>query len=84
MAIDTELKRKSAETVGKVTRPPIVVPDGTLGQADRQQIGWIYAGILVIFPSSAPVKGPTKAALTTSGRTNLTLTTSGRNSATLS
>lgn len=40
MAIDTENKRRSTMAV-------LPVPDGTVGQADRQQVAWIYAGILV-------------------------------------
>jgi len=40
MAIDTENKRRSTMAV-------LPVPDGTIAQADRQQVAWIYAGILV-------------------------------------
>jgi hypothetical protein len=42
MAIDTENKRRSIARV-------LPVPDGNIiNQADRQQVAWIYSGILVI------------------------------------
>lgn len=42
MAIDTENKRRSAAHI-------LPVPDGNIiNQADRQQVAWIYSGILVI------------------------------------
>lgn len=48
MAVDTEQKRKSVATVGTVWNPPTVVVDGSIDGADRQHIGWGYAGILVL------------------------------------
>jgi hypothetical protein len=42
MAIDTEDKRRSTAHV-------LPLPDGDIiSQADRQQVAWIYSGILVI------------------------------------
>ena len=43
MAINTENRRRS--TLGVLP-----VPDGTIGQADRQQVLEIYAGILATAP----------------------------------
>lgn len=45
MAIDSEVKRKSAATVGAIWNGPSVVPNSTIDQADRQHIGWSYSGI---------------------------------------
>lgn len=41
MAIDTENKRRSIARI-------LPIPDGNINQADRQQVAWIYSGILVI------------------------------------
>jgi hypothetical protein len=42
MAIDTENKRRSVAHI-------LPVPDGNIiNQADRQQVAWIYSGILAI------------------------------------
>lgn len=41
MAIDTENKRRSIARV-------LPIPDSDINQADRQQVAWIYSGILVI------------------------------------
>jgi hypothetical protein len=42
MAIDTENKRRSIAHV-------LPIPDGNIiNQADRQQVAWIYSGILTI------------------------------------
>ena len=38
MAIDTAAKRASVVHM--------IIPDGTLGQADRQTVAWMYGGIL--------------------------------------
>jgi hypothetical protein len=46
MAIDTRQKRASAMTVCTCWYPPAVQPDGSFDQADRQNIGWSYTGIL--------------------------------------
>lgn len=46
MAIDTENKKRSASSMV----PPIIVypvPDGTITQADRQHVSFIYRGIAV-------------------------------------
>lgn len=42
MAIDTENKRRSVSGYGGAKVAP--APDGTIGDADRYQMGWIYAG----------------------------------------
>lgn len=41
MAIDTENKRRS---VGHI----LPVPNSDIDQADRQQVAWIYSGILAV------------------------------------
>ncbi len=46
MAIDTAAKRKSVAATGRKWRAPILVPDGSLSQADRQAAGRSYSGIL--------------------------------------
>jgi len=46
MAIDNEQKRKSVPSVMRFGRPRAIVPSGAFAQADRQQIGWGWAGIL--------------------------------------
>jgi len=45
MAIDSEQKRKSVPSVMRFGRPRAIIPSGTIAQADRQQIGWGWAGI---------------------------------------
>lgn len=51
MAIDTARKRAGAASVGRVWRGRAIRPDGTLDQADRQQVGWSYPGILAVTPA---------------------------------
>ena len=58
MAIDTAQKRASAATVGAVWNGPSVIPDGTISQADRQQIGWGYSGILLPISITVYSVGP--------------------------
>jgi hypothetical protein len=41
MAIDTENKRRSVARI-------LPLPDSDIDQADRQQVAWIYSGILAI------------------------------------
>ena len=43
MAIDTENKRRS-------TLHALPAPDGTIGDADRAQVLWIYSGIAIGSP----------------------------------
>lgn len=45
MAIDTPLKRASVQNY---TDPGVLlpIPSGTIGQPERQMVGWLYAGIL--------------------------------------
>lgn len=45
MAIDTRRKRASVVNVARPWTPPAIVPDGSFTQADRQHIGWSYAGL---------------------------------------
>ncbi len=42
MAIDTENKRRSVSGYGGAKVAP--APDGTIEDADRYHMGWIYAG----------------------------------------
>ena len=46
MAVDTRRKRASVVSVGRPWLRPAIVPDGTLGQADRQTVANGYYGIL--------------------------------------
>ena len=48
MAIDTAVKRKSLAAVPLPHLGPVVVPSGSLDQADRQAVGYGYAGILAL------------------------------------
>jgi hypothetical protein len=48
MALDTANKRGSALSTARGWLPILPVPDGAIGQADRQQAAWCYAGILAI------------------------------------
>lgn len=45
MAIDSAQKRKSIAAISLYAIGPVVVPDGTIGQPDRQVIGYSYSGI---------------------------------------
>ena len=47
MAIDTAQKRRSAATVGSVFHPVTITPDGTFDRTQRQNIAWVYAGVVV-------------------------------------
>lgn len=56
MALDTREKRSSAISVGLPWRGRLHAPDGAVNQADRQQAGLMYAGILaagVVIPVPA-------------------------------
>ena len=46
MAIDTVAKRYSVAIVNLPIFPRVVIPDGAIGQADRQTIDLCYGGIL--------------------------------------
>lgn len=46
MAIDTPTKRASALNFGLPFNRALPVPDGTVGQADRQHVLGMYGGIL--------------------------------------
>ena len=49
MAIDTENKRRSV--VALVLGIMLPITDGAIGQLDRQEVAWIYAGISSSPPS---------------------------------
>lgn len=49
MPVDNAVKRGSAFTLRRLPwfrRFALPMPDGEIDQADRQQVGWVYAGIL--------------------------------------
>lgn len=54
MAIDSEVKRKSIAAINLYAIGPVVVPDSTIDQADRQVIGYSYSGITA---AGAPTGG---------------------------
>ena len=47
MAVDTAQKRASATHLLVWSYPPTVLPDGTIGQTDRQAATLVYSGISV-------------------------------------
>lgn len=49
MAVDTRAKRMSASQILMPFYLDIVVPDGAIGQSDRQAVAWSYSGIVVTF-----------------------------------
>lgn len=51
MAVDTKEKRFSALSFHAATRGIHTFPSGTIGQAQRQSLAYLYSGIL----ASAPV-----------------------------
>ena len=51
MAIDSAAKRASAAAVS--LEMPMVIPDGTIDQADRQTIAYMYGGIAASAPAGA-------------------------------
>ena len=53
MAIDSEVKRKSIAAINLYATGPVVVPDSTIGQPDRQVIGYSYSGITATAPGGA-------------------------------
>ena len=53
MAIDSAAKRKSIAAISLICIGPVVVPDGTLAQFDRQVVGYGYGGILAGAPAAA-------------------------------
>ena len=53
MAVDTRQKRFSILTLGNITQPVVLTPDGTLDQSDRQHLLWGYSGIVWGVPSAA-------------------------------
>jgi hypothetical protein len=46
MAIDTAQRRASATHIALAMFGPVILPDGTLNQADRQSAAMLYPGIL--------------------------------------
>lgn len=57
MALDTQAKRASAIHVSSAWRSIVPVPDGTIGQADRQVIAY-YCGAVLFEAVEAPITGP--------------------------
>lgn len=55
MAIDTVSKRGSAISIGSPWRSRLPIPDGTIGQGDRQHAAFLYSGILAAAPVAAPI-----------------------------
>lgn len=55
MAIDTEAKRKSIAAIGIRQVGPVIVPDSTIAAADRQAIGYSYAGIAAASPGGGGI-----------------------------
>ena len=51
MAIDTAAKRCSAATVGPPTTGKPILPGGGVTAADRQDVNWLYRGILATGPT---------------------------------
>lgn len=58
MAIDTAVKRKSLAVVPLPHMGPVIVPSGSLDQADRQAIAYSYSGILASGGSGPTVTIP--------------------------
>ena len=57
MALDTANKRGSAISTAREWIVVLPQPDGAISQADRQQIAWVYAGILAGPPFDIPITG---------------------------
>jgi len=53
MAIDTAAKRSSALDHEEIYQFAAPLPDGTIGQGDRQHSIWSYSGILAAAPGGA-------------------------------
>lgn len=53
MAIDSAIKRASIAAIAALAIGPSVVPSGSFDQADRQVIGYSYAGILAGAPPAS-------------------------------
>jgi len=44
--LDSRSKRSSSVNIGNGWMLALVLPDGTIGQGDRQHSAWAYSGIL--------------------------------------
>ncbi len=79
MAIDSAVKRKSVAGVARPWRPGVVVPDGTIDSADRQAIGWSYAGISAasVGLTTLTIAGAERDSLTLAGACAATVTVEG-------
>ena len=55
--LDTRSKRASSVNVLKPWTLALVLPDGAIGQADRQHSAWAYAGILASGGAALPTVG---------------------------
>lgn len=65
MAIDSPAKRQSAIATRRLPwfrRFSVPVPDGTIDDADRQQLGMAYRGIAVGEPDPGPLSSESPAA----------------------
>lgn len=51
--IDTKAKRASVIVFGGPARGTLPFPDGAIAQADRQQLNFLYTGILIATPPTA-------------------------------
>jgi len=57
MAVDTANKRFSMMTLGRPGQPPLFVPDGSIGQGDRQALLGLYSGIAAEEPTAGGARG---------------------------
>lgn len=57
MALDTRNKRSSAINVSIPWRGQLPDPNGSINQADRQQVGLHYSGILAASPGGVVTSG---------------------------
>lgn len=58
MAIDTAAKRSSALDHEEVWQWGTPLPDGTIGQGDRQHSIWSYSGILATAAAAVAIESP--------------------------
>jgi len=68
--LDTRSKRASSAQVLQPFGLALPAPDGTIGQADRQHIVWVYSGIIsTVIAIKAFVAGARTLAFSAEGRT---------------
>lgn len=68
MAVDTQAKRRSIVNLGCPWRGVLPIPDGTIGQGDRQTLLGLYSGILWQSISIAPSEAVIAVASVTGSR----------------